>query len=309
MHLETPQVLRSRWHVLREWRSKEWWYTGVSDARHGAYFSWYFTRVNLLDEFAFTAFDPAVGEPQHFSQRTLLPLSPEEGLSLRYQGRRFEVSYEGAAERGWDFRFQSQGFDVRLHIQPTLRMFTKFDRHRRERYGLLHFFHNRASGTVRTPARTYEVQDALCYYDHCFGCVPRATGWHWLAVQNEDAALSTLVNDGACPQCYTQVYFKRNADGHRLEQWIRLDQDVSFEQPLDDPLDAPWEVTSPDLELTVTPNQAFTLRERLPPLVPFFVNLDHAELFVTARGRVRVDGRWFDVDGLHGVMEQHFGRW
>jgi hypothetical protein len=35
----------------------------------------------------------------------------------------------------------------------------------------------------------------------------------------------------------------------------------------------------------------------------------HSELYVSAEGRIRVDGRWYDVGGLSGVMEQHAGRW
>ena len=35
----------------------------------------------------------------------------------------------------------------------------------------------------------------------------------------------------------------------------------------------------------------------------------HTEATITANGRVRVDGRWIDTGPMHGVMEQHGGRW
>ncbi len=33
-------------------------------------------------------------------------------------------------------------------------------------------------------------------------------------------------------------------------------------------------------------------KERVPPLVPFIVKIDHVQCFVRARGAVRVDGSW-----------------
>ena len=35
----------------------------------------------------------------------------------------------------------------------------------------------------------------------------------------------------------------------------------------------------------------------------------YVEAFVRARGTVRVDGTWVDLGAMHGVMEEHHGRW
>lgn len=90
---------------------------------------------------------------------------------------------------------------------------------------------------------------------------------------------------------------------------MRLNQNVSFGQPSNRSLTDSWDVTSTDMELEVTPSQVVTREHRIPPLVPFIVNLRHSEMPVSVRGRVKVEGTWVDVGELRGVMEQHFGRW
>src|SRR5437870_1971189 len=54
--LERMKVLCPRWPLgfLREWRSKEWWYTGVYDRGSRVYVSWYFIRTNLIDSLILT---------------------------------------------------------------------------------------------------------------------------------------------------------------------------------------------------------------------------------------------------------------
>jgi len=310
MELEARQVLHSRWRVLGEWRDKEWWYTGFHDPASGAYVSWYFIRVNFCDEFAFTVFDPTEKAPAHFERKLFLDRPRiADGLSLVNRGRELQVEYEGRAEQGWSFRMKSGGFEADLQIASAPPAFTKFDNELVDRYGLLHLFQNRATGTVRTPGRSYRLDGALGYYDHCFGRVPANSGWHWVALWNEEVALASLVNYGVYPQRYTQVLFRKGVAERRPGEWIRLDQDVSFEQAPGHAVGCPWSVTSCELELEVMPLQSVSGRERIPPLVPFLVDIRHSELFVKAKGRVRVDGRWFETGELVGVMEQHHGRW
>jgi hypothetical protein len=314
--LERWQVHRTRGlHTLAHWNDKEWWYSGAWDARTGVYASWYFVRVHLVDQFVFSLFDPALGpEPLRVAHKMHLAPQGRTALSLRHQGRRWEVAFEGSAATGWGLHLRDETaggtLEADLHVAPTTPGFTKFDHPLEQRYGLLHHFHNRVQGSVRwqvpggAPARTWTLARALGYSDHCFGKVPRRTGWHWLAVQNERLALASLVNYGPHAQRYTQA-FSHEGPADVRGRWLRLGQDVSFEQPPGTPLTAPWRVTGPDVDLVVRPSQGHTSRERIPPVV----DVSHSELFVHAEGRVRLEGRWVETGRMGGVLEQHGGRW
>ena len=130
--------------------------------------------------------------------------------------------------------------------------------------------------------------------------MPRRTAWQWIAVQNEDVALASLVNHGPYAQRYTQV-FVRGA-------WHRLSPDVDFEY---DPADlmAPWRVRSAELDLVVTPRRVHRDRIAVPPVLPVLVDLQHNELFVEVEGALNVDGEAIALRGMTGVAEEHAGRW
>lgn len=318
MELEERKVLYPRrpWHVWTQRDKKEWWYTGACDPDRQLYVSWNVIRVNFIDRVSVMIFDAERNEPDHFSKKLFLDEDqPPRELSLNHSGSDLEFHYNGSGQHGWQFEFSGGGISANLDIQPTIRHFTKFDNTLSKNYGLVHFFQNRANGKVETgDGRIYELHDALVYYDHCFGTVPSQTGWHWLAVQNTQVALASLVNYGPHAQRYSQVWFGSGTScpQSRQDQWVRLEQSVSFEQETADDFEDPWHVTSSDLDLTVAPlpRQHHTTDEHIPPMTRFLVDLHHTEVFVRVTGSVRVDGLWVPLDEpLYGVMEQHYGRW
>ncbi len=308
--LDRMQVLnpRSLLGLLREFRNKEWWYTGVYDRAAGIYLSWYFVRANVIDRFVMTVFDD--GQPRVVKMGRLQRQAPGSAAGLEFRGRGCTISYRAGDVPPWRLQVQAPALSAEVTITPTRPAFTKFDNPFRNYYGLVHYFHGRGEGVVSVAqGKTYRFTDALVYQDHCYGRVPSRTGWHWIAVQNPAVAVTSLVNYGAYAQRYTQAWFAGPASppgsAPRLDAWIRLDQNVSFERRDRDDVMGGWSVSSPDLSLEVRPRQSVTDRTWLPP----FVSLKHTELFVEAEGQVRVDGRWVDTGLLHGVMEQHHGRW
>lgn len=311
MELEEKQVLRARTPrtLLREWDHKEWWYTGVYDPRSGVYVSWYFIRVNLLDQFTLTVFD-GTSPPAQVSKRMWLDREqPAGSLSLRHKGRGLSVAYTGNERDGWRFELDAPGARADVRVRATTPPFTKFDNEFVHQYSLLHFCHGLATGTVEAAGRRHTLDGALVYYDHCFGRVPRQTGWHWIAVQNERAALVSLMNYGPNPQRYTQAWLSPEVPSPRSNAWVRLEQDVSFERVPTSRGAAPWQVTSAEMDVSVEWLQHVETRTRIPPVPGAPIDVRHAEAFVRARGSVRVDGAWVDLGTMHGVMEEHHGRW
>lgn len=311
MNLEEKKVLLSRWNIVKEWHNKEWWYTGIYDPDLKIYLSFFFVRINLIDQFSFTLFDLKIHKPLQFDKKLYLEKRQTKGrLCLNYHSGNITLEYNGDEIDGWKFKFKNREYHIELDMKPTLPAFTKFDNEFARQYTLLQHFNILTSGFIKIPDKEYKIQDALCYYDHCFGTVPSKTGWHWIAVQNRDVSLNCLKNYGPYAQKYTQIYFNQSKHDFYSNRWIRLSQDVSFEYP--DPSNkflSDWQVTSPDLELTVTPMMYTCKVDQIPPLIPFLIRLTHCEIFVKASGRVRVDGQWLEVKDLYGIMEEHFGKW
>lgn len=304
MELEEFKVLtRHRWALWESWKDKEWWYTEVHDEDSGLYVGFGVTRVALLDSVHVLVFEPGSAKPRHWDWKGFLKPGKPDSLHLEAHGWGLEFLSDGAAETGWTHRIRAAGLEVELRSKPTLPPFTKFDDTLRLEYGLLSFFGNAVEGTVLVDGRRYGMRRGLGYADHCFGRVPRRTAWHWIAVQNEGTALNALVNYGVDGQKYCQAW---DAEGGR---WVRLDQDVSFECDFTGRWSHPWKVTSPDLELSLEVEGHEWRKERIPPLVPFLIRLDHHECRVKAQGQVRIDGRWRETGPMHGVLEQHGGRW
>jgi hypothetical protein len=325
MELEPKKVLRNRWNILNtifnEWRDKEWWYTGCYDAAGDFYVSWYFVRTNLADQFVMSVFDPKLPGPVHWAKKlfTNRKIPPNE-LSLNYKCGQTRIAFNGAfrepfsgfddpkdpKDGAWKFEVQSKIFQGEIDLTPTIPYFTKFDYKIQDRYGLLHFFHNRANGAIQANGKEYVLNNALTYQDHCWGRIPSKTGWHWLAVQNENVALASLVNYGAYSQLYTEVYLTDAiANSPRRNEWVRLDQAVSFEFQKKDKWKQTWRVTSPDMDLAVTVFQ----RKTDKTWIPLLINLVHTEIYVKAAGVVRVDGVWVETGDMFGVMEEHKGFW
>lgn len=304
MNLEEKKVLRK--DILSNLKNKEWWYTGIYEEEQDIYISFFFCRVPYIDKFKMTIFDRKKKEPFVYERKLFLDNSQENGkLDLKKTSKNFNVSYWGDEKKGWVFNLSDKNICVNISAKPSKIEFTKFDNKFRVKYSLLHFMQNQIKGEINVKTDKYEILRGLGYYDHCFGIVPSKTGWHWLAVQNSKIALVSLVNYGQYAQKCTQVLI--NKPGLK-DKWIRLNQDVSFEYLPRDKYNL-WRVTSCDINLKVSILMASESKEKIPPIFPFVVNLQHDEYFVRVTGYIKVDNEWIDIGELHGALEEHFGKW
>lgn len=310
MNLHEKKILASRSNLIKQWKDKEWWYCGVFDPELKIYFSFFFIRVNLTDHFSFILFDPSTNQQFRFDKNLYLDKHQEKGaLSLNYNSHGLKIGFNGNESKGINFTFKNSEFDITLDMKPTTPGFTKFNNNFVYCYTLFHYFHVMTSGTIKTPVKTYRINNGLCYYDHCFGRVPGKSGWHWFAGQNEDVSISSLINYGPYSQKYTQILFRKCEENIALNRWIRLNEDVSFEYNPEDKIKGLWRITSPDMDLEVTPIMYANSNNKIPPFFPFLVNIVHDTYYAKASGSVRIDNHWVDVKGLYGVLEEHYGKW
>lgn len=306
MRYEESRVGRSlAWPWAASGR-KEWWYHGVHDPVSGAYFSFFFIRMPMMDSFRCLLFRPGLPAVQAEWKGWLRSRGKTGAVDLEAKSGSLHVRFSGSAETGWTLHLESSTLSADVGIQPGLPPFLRREEQFQADYTLLHFFGNRVEGTVWAGSQEMSLRGPG-YGDHCFGLVPRRSGWHWLAVQDERYALSVLRNVGPYAQNYAQAYDA--GPSPESGRWIRLDPTPLFELDSEDPWARPWKVVGPDLDLEVKILSVSSLPERIPPLVPIVVKLDHEEAHVQAMGRLRLDGNWREVGPLHGVLERHHGTW
>jgi hypothetical protein len=192
-------------------------------------------------------------------------------------------------------RVHGGGWDVDLAITPSSDPFRRTEDQGRAWYGVCAHVHDHVRGRVRVGGHDRAIDTTRGYTDHCWGRVPRKTGWHWLAAQDERVAVDSLVNHGPYAQRYTVAF----VDGRR-----HVLADPVFEVDRAAP-SRPWRVVSPDLDLTARALRVHRGHVVVPPLV----DVRHDERVVEVTGRVRVDARWVEVGPLTGVTEAHHGVW
>ncbi len=306
MRYEESRVGRSlAWPWAKSGR-KEWWYHGVHDPASGAYFSFFFIRMPLMDSFRCILFRPGLPTVQAQWKGWLCSRGGVGQINLEAKSASLHVRFSGSAEVGWNLLVESPDLSADVRSVATLPPFLRREEQFQADYTLLHFFGNRVEGMIRMGSQKLSIRGPG-YGDHCFGAVPRRSGWHWLAVQDERYSLAVLRNVGPYAQNYAQAYDV--GPSPESGRWIRLDPTPLFELESEDPWNAPWKLGGADLDLEVEILSVSALPERIPPLLPVVVNLDHEEAHVRATGRVRLDGNWRDVGPLHGVLERHHGTW
>lgn len=302
INIEAPAVLENRLKICKCFKEKEWWFSYLYDPKQQLYFGYFFIRTYPTDHINFTCFDLKNDKTWNFEKHIMLdkPIN-RETLDLEHHKKNLNINFTRTSPTERNFNFSNKDTNISLTIDDSgVKPFTKFDDFYENYYSLYHLFGSRTKGKLTFGKDTYEVDTTTTYFDHCYGKVPSKSAWHWLAVNNNKYSLSSLVNYGVNPQCYTEVF--------NGKEWTRLSQEVSFEHNSKNPFD-PWHITSPDLDLTVTPIKHELKITKIPPLIPFLLNISHAEFMVKVSGNIKIENEWKKVDEMVGVMEEHHGRW
>ena len=295
------KVLKNRLNIIKSFREKEWWFSYLYDKNENLFFSWFFIRAFTADHFNFLCFDIKNMKKYNF-EKTLFfdKRNANSELDLQFHSNKLNFQFTGDYNNN-KFIFDNNKFTINLNLTKSdVPGFIKRDNYFTNIYALYHNYKQKIEGTIKLEDKEYKVCTDHSYFDHCFGKVPRNTGWHWIAVQNKQTCLSSLVNYGVNAQKYTQVYLNN--------KWIRLNQDVSFEYSLKNKFDF-WKITSADMDLDVKIVDYYLKKVNIPPLIPFMVKIDHKEFFVRISGKIKIEGKWIEINDLEGVMEEHNGKW
>lgn len=336
MSLFEHKVIQNRWHFIKSFNEKEWWYSGIQFEFTGddgkqktGFIGISEIRSIFIDSTAVVYYDGENAFPQKKKCRNKLlagyylkkNLKKTDGHSLCVDSKHLKFNYSeidcDGEKNGYNFYFKTSGLkkfnggdiEVQLTLQHKLPAFEKYDDYFDNYYGLVNHFLYIQSGKIVVGGKEIVLgtgENNLIYQDHCFGDVPRKTKWHWAAVWNKNTLLDVLTNYGVYPQNYTEVYLPG-----KTENWARLNQDVSFEcKDRPNRFTSQWKITSTHLDLNMELMGTALEREAIPfKWWAFFINLFHYQCFARVWGKVLVDGEWVETGDMFGVFEEHHGTW
>lgn len=332
MQFQEQKVLISqRWNPFIELKDKEWWYTGISDESQKLFIGISVIRTKFIDSIDISVYfgddingnidkDNSGGHWEQVSYMGWIKCGKEENkldLSVNRDNpdKSFYFDYtdvpggradSDSCKNEWNLDFSSNKKDFSMSgsfmMNQQIPRFTKYDNFFSDTYTLLHYFQNKVSGTLNINGTDYKIENGLGYQDHCYGTVPRKTKWHWIAVQGETCALASLMNYGPYAQQYTESYF---GNVFNKNDWVRLNQDVSFECYGENRFQKHWRITSPDMHLKCE----ILSWNNQNNWIPLFVNLKHYECYVKVEGHIKVNNEWKETGAMYGVLEEHFGKW
>jgi len=131
----------------------------------------------------------------------------------------------------------------------------------------------------------------------------RSTIWYWTSFTFSDPD-----NQKIGIQLSQHVY--DDAKGHSLENaiWINdkvvlFDEILTFHIP-SDPLNDPWRIQSPSLDLKFTPLGAYQQYD----CVPKFICIDLLHTYGRIQGTLFLNGKTINIDTL-GTVEDHKSLW
>lgn len=328
---EQKVLLSQRWNPFVQTKAKEWWYTGISDESQRLFIGISAIRTKFIDSIDISVyFGDAVNQNAkkdnsggHWEQAAFIGLmkcgKEENKLDLSINRNHSQKSFyfdytdiQGSEDESdsckntWSLNFSSNKKNCSIRgnfeIRQKIPRFTKYDNFFCNEYTLLHYFKNTVSGTLIINEKEYKIENGLGYQDHCYGTVPSKTKWHWIAVQGEKCALASLMNYGPYAQQYTEAYFGNESTNNN---WVRLNQNVSFECYGNNRFQREWQITSPDMNLKCEILSWNNQNNWIPPIV----NLKHYECYVKVEGLIKLNNECKETGAMYGVLEEHYGKW
>lgn len=327
---EKKVITKQRFNPFYRPNEKEWWYTGISDKTNKLYIGISVIRTKFIDSIDFSVYFQD-GENENVSSKAggkfyqakyigylncgsgknKLDVSvnrgkPNKKFYFDYTDKEGGREQSDACDNHWELSFSSNKKNLKLKanlsFDEQIPRFTKYDNFFENTYTLLHYFQNTVTGTLQINDAEPININGLGYQDHCYGNVPRKTKWHWIAVQGEKCSLASLMNYGAFAQQYTEAFLGINKEKNN---WIRLNQDVSFECYAENHFAQHWRISSPDMHLKCV---IFAWNNQ-NNWIPLAVNLKHYQCYVMVSGHIRVLNEWKPTGEMYGVLEEHYGKW
>jgi hypothetical protein len=285
--------------MLSALRRKQWWSFEGLDGKNKIYFAAMALESFPSSYVSLLAVDYGSGgrwEEQHLGG---FRAAEGDSVGVEARGAWGSVAFRGRAEAGWEIDVRTPRLQIACRQTPRTPPHLNRLLARPIDYRILQFPWNAAEGKVVLQGREFAFQgDGYC--EHTWGVQPRHSTANWLHFWTPDTAgvvMDCLYNTGI-PHHYTCLW---HAGG-----WQYLSSPARFFFAPDS-IDRPWQIRSPDLELTVRPLYSHRTRMRLPPVLPY-IDIEYYEVLGGVEGTAWWRGEKIGIRGI-GKFDHNFNLW
>ncbi|MBN1437770.1 MAG: hypothetical protein JW929_00035 [Anaerolineales bacterium] len=280
-------------------RRKQWWsFEGLDEIRR-----LYFV-VLALESFPSSCVSLLTvnyESGERWEEQHLGSLRAAAGASVDVEARGGwgRVAFRGRAEDGWEIDVRTPRLRIECRQQARTPPHANRLLARSVDYRILQFPLNAAEGRIALEGCEFPFQ-GYGYFEHPWGVQPRHSAANWLHFWTPDSAgvVMDCLYDTGIPHHYTCLWL---ADG-----WQYLASPAQFSFTPGE-IVRPWQIRSPDLELTVRPLHVHHSVMRLPPLVPS-IDIDYYELLCAVEGAAWRRGETIEIRGI-GKFDHNFNLW
>ncbi|HOC91268.1 MAG TPA: DUF2804 family protein [bacterium] len=280
-------------------RRKQWWSFEGMDEDRGVYFVFLAMQSFPSGYVSLTVINLKNGRRFVLERLTGVEARPGDSVDVSAQGKWGSLRFSGCAEDKWVIEIESDAIRAKVEHRQVSAM-------RRDRlltkkidYSILQSALNRMEGRVSFGGRDCDLS-GYGYCEHAWGVQPRRSQANWLHFWSPAASgvVMDCLYDVAVPHNYSYVWLgSENRNIHSPAQFS-----FNAASPL-----ATWKITSPDLELDVSPILAHRTIKRIPFVLPY-IDIDYHELLVKAQGSVNIDGARIPIDGI-GKYDYNDNKW
>lgn len=300
MRNEGSVHVSSRRHGLLAWlRHKQWWSFEGLDPAQGLYFVFLALEGRPSSYVSLKVIDYKNDRRWTEDHLGRFRALPGERVDVAAEGRWGHLRFSGQAESEWEIDVHTAAMSAQCRQTPISPLHRNRLLTRRIDYTIQQFAMTATRGSLRLDGREVPFQ-GYGYHEHNWGVQPRHSTAHWLHFWMPDTA-GVVLNcfyDAGVPHHYTHLW--RQGQAAYLFSPAQFDFDPGA-------LGAPWQVSSPDLDLQVMPLYAHRTRIQVPPLLPY-VSIDYYELLAHVRGVALVHGDRIEIDGI-GKYDHNFNWW
>lgn len=288
-----------RFGLLAGFRRKQWWSFEGLDPQQKLYFVFLALQAFPSDYVSLKVIDYQHNRRWTEDHLGKFRAAPGDMVDVAAEGKWGQLRFRGCVENGWEINVHTPHVAARCTQRALVPAHRNWLLTQHLDYTIQQFILNQTEGTVQLEGQTFPIT-GYGYHEHNWGVQPRHSTAHWLHFWGTEMA-GVVLNcyyDAGVP--HHNTYLWHQGQEHCLYSPAQFTFDPT--QP-----DQPWQVHSPDLELSIQPLVAHHSRLQIPPKAAY-IDIDYHEQLLALHGMANARGKEMEIHGF-GKFDHNWNRW